>query len=431
MGSGISVRGMVWRFTMAGLIAMSIVAVVLALISRKVSTERAIDEARQAAVLTGEGIVEPALDDAILRLDPGAIDALDAVVRQSVLRGSLFRVKVWRADGTIVYSDVADLIGERFTPEEEQLDVLQLGGVEAEISELDRDENRFEVDQGRLLEVYLQIRSPSGQPLIYETYFRYDGVSEAGTDVWLSFAPASLGALLLLQLIQIPLAWSLARRVHRGEQERVRLLRKAIDSSDAERRRIARDLHDGVVQDLTGISFTLGAASRRAGDGADPVLEPSAQKVRDTVQSLRSLLVDIYPPNLLEEGLQSALSDLMAGLRSRGIETHLNIEMGDHDPDAATTNLFYRVAQEATRNVLGHADANRVGVDLVATPSGLLLTIEDDGRGFMAETARAAFDDGHLGLRIIGELVADADGELRIESAPQRGTRVTVRMPIT
>ena len=71
-----------------------------------------------------------------------------------------------------------------------------------------------------------------------------------------------LGALILLALIQLPLAWQLARRVRRTQDEREKLLRHAIEASDVERRRIARDLHDGVVQDLAAVSYSLSAAAR-------------------------------------------------------------------------------------------------------------------------------------------------------------------------
>ena len=124
-------------------------------------------------------------------------------------------------------------------------------------------ENRFERGQGKLLEVYLPIRTPSGERLLFEAYFRYTPVSAAGARIWRSFAPISLGALIVLEFVQIPIAWSLARRLRERQREREALLRQALEASELERRRIAADLHDGVVQDLTGVAYSLTGAARQ------------------------------------------------------------------------------------------------------------------------------------------------------------------------
>ena len=89
---------------------------------------------------------------------------------------------------------------------------------------------------------------------------------------------------MLLELVQIPAAWSLARRLRRGQRQRETLLQHAVDASDTERRRIARDLHDGVVQDLAGVSFALAAAARapEVPTQTQAVLDDSARAVRDS-----------------------------------------------------------------------------------------------------------------------------------------------------
>ena len=424
----VSVAGLVWRFTMAGLIALSAVAIIMALLSRRVGTDRAIEDARSISVLTGRGIIEPSITDDLVTMSPAAIDAVDALVRRSVLEGSLFRVKIWRTDGTIVYADDPRLIGEVFPLDGNQLDVIANGGIEAEVSSLERPENRLEAAEGELLEVYLPITTPSGETLLYETYFRYDGVIEAGREWWLSFAPVTLGSLIALELIQVPLAWSLARRLRRGQEERERLLNQAIESSEAERRRIASELHDGVVQDLTGVGFALTAAARRNGETGG-VLTQSSQHLRDAIQSLRSLLVDIYPPNLQEEGIEAALSDLLARLRSRGVETALDVELSGTRPSETTTVLLYRVAQEALRNIVDHADATSVTLTVKAAADYITMSVDDNGRGFDPAAAESARSEGHFGLRLIGDIVSEAGGELRVTSAAGRGTEVDLRMP--
>jgi two-component system, NarL family, sensor kinase len=142
--------------------------------------------------------------------------------------------------------------------------------------------------------------------------------------------------------------------LRRSQDQRERLLRAGVDASDAERRRIAGNLHDGVVQDLTGVSYALSAASRRGdhsravavlGTGDDDAIADAAKRIRVSVKSLRSLLVEIYPPSLTEEGLESALGELLARVEARGVHTTLTVAVDDRSlpPDAAA--LLYRAAR--------------------------------------------------------------------------------------
>jgi hypothetical protein len=126
-------------------------------------------------------------------------------------------VKIWLADGTIVYSDEHRLIGSKYSLGTDEQAALRDGTTEAEISDLKRPENRFERRFGKLLEVYLPIRDTAGRELVYEDYERYSSVAASGRRLWLSFAPAILGALALLCLIQIPLAWRATRRLQHGQ----------------------------------------------------------------------------------------------------------------------------------------------------------------------------------------------------------------------
>ena len=102
---------------------------------------------------------------------------------------------------------------------------------------------------------------------------------------------------------------------------------RAVEASADERRRIAADLHDGPVQDLAGVSYSLDAAARRAPALAD-TLRDSAATTRAALRQLRSLLVEIHPPNLRSAGLESALSDLLAPLAAAGAEPQLDVEDG-------------------------------------------------------------------------------------------------------
>ena len=420
---------LVLRYVRTAVITLMIVAVVTAYFSRRLATDDAVADARRVATLSAGAGVEPALDDGILTGDPTAIAAIDETVRDAVLRGSLVRVKIWRSDGMILYSDESRLIGERFALDEDELETLRGGEPYATQSDLSDPENRFEDSARELLAVYVPITTPDGTPMLYEAYFRYDGVAEAGRRAWLRFAPLILGSLLLLTVLHFPLALSLAQRLRRTQEQREALLRSAIEATDSERRRIASDLHDGVVQDLAGVAFSLGAAARSAdGDGAvTETVRESAVRVRDSVRSLRSLLVEIYPPNLYEEGLDGALEDLLARLEPRGIETSLAVDVRVDQLSQEVVELVYRSAQEALRNVVAHADAARVDVSVTQTDGVVCLEVSDDGRGLSEE--QYPDDEGHFGLRALAGLAATMGATLTIDSTPGRGTTLALEVP--
>ena len=115
--------------------------------------------------------------------DAGAIDRFDREVLDRLLVSDVRRIKIWRADGTIVYSDETQLIGKRFNLDDEQLSVLHSGDTEGGVSDLRRRENRFESEEGGLLEVYTRIESPEGQPLLFEAYYSVETVKQRSVEV--------------------------------------------------------------------------------------------------------------------------------------------------------------------------------------------------------------------------------------------------------
>jgi signal transduction histidine kinase len=357
-------------------------------------------------------------------------------VRRRILRGTpIVRVKIWDSRGRIVYSDAKGLIGARFPLGASELSVLRRGGIEADASDLTRLENRSERGFRKLVEVYVGVRASDGTPLLYEDYERSSTISASSQRQWQGLLPALGGALAVLYLIQLPLAYSLARRLRRRQQEREELLRRAIDASDLERRRIAADLHDGAVQRLAGVSLALGAAAGRNGtsqedrdQGLRAAVFEAAAETRETIRELRTLLVDIYPPTLQRSGLRAALSDLVAPLHAAGITVTFDVPDDAHLPDD-TEALFYRVAQEAIRNARTHGDASEVRIVLEQRSDDTRLLIEDNGRGFSRTEIGEEQPEGHFGLRLMKDLVDHAGGTLEIDSAPGRGTSIAVLMP--
>jgi two-component system NarL family sensor kinase len=422
-------RSPVVQFAASGLAATVLIALVTLAAARQIGTDEAIRDAKQLSRFAGEGIVEPALAPGVAAGDRQAVARLDRIVRTRVLRDDIVRVKLWDADGRIVYSDEPRLIGSRYPLDAEEQEALRDPSVpvDAEISDLSRPENRFERDERKLLEVYLPVHDESGRPLMFEAYQRYSAVTTSSRRMWLAFAPAVLGALLLLQLVNLLLARGLARRLQRGQREREALLNRALEASNTERRLIAADLHDGVVQDLVGVSYALAAEAERTDGGeAGQALRRGAATTRDSVRALRTLLVDIFPPSLHRAGLAAALGDLARTSSTRGIETTLDMPEEPDLPDA-TEQLLYRCAQETLRNAQKHSGARTAHVTLIAAADTVTLTVSDDGRGFDTGVLETRPEQGHFGLSMLTDMVRDAGGRRELDTSD--GTTVRVELP--
>jgi two-component system, NarL family, sensor kinase len=427
----------VGQFAFAGIVAVVIVGLATAVASRRVGEREGISEARVTTLIKAEGVVEPVITDALMTGDQPTIARLQQVVERDVIDQSLVRVKLWSPVGVILFSDEAKLIGQQFDLGADELSALDTGRIVANVSNLEEPENVFERELGsKLLEVYLPIHTPNGQPLLFEAYYRYNSVQASGTRLWRSFAPISLGALVMLEVVQIPLAWSLARRLRKRLQERESLMQRALDASAVERRQIASDLHDGVVQDLAGVAYALSARARvRTGDPgndaeADSEAEQIAETVRESIRALRSLVIDLYPPNLREEGLASALRDLTDRTREGGLPADLDTEeLRDPLPDAVA-GLLYRAAQEGLRNALQHAGATHVLVRVATKDRHAILEVIDDGTGFDERVLNEREAAGHVGLKALRGLVMDGGGSLDVRSAGEGGTTMIVEVPL-
>jgi two-component system NarL family sensor kinase len=424
-------RRPLWRRPVIQFIAAGVVALVILLwasgwLSERAATAEAIADARSTTRLLATTVVEPALNRGLVQGEIVSIDRFDRVALRRLIVGDVHRIKIWDASGRIVYSDETRLIGERFTLGPEEREVLQDGGTDAEVSDLTAPENRFEKTSGRLLEVYTQVWVPGGRRLLFEAYYSYDDVSRRSAQVLSDFRPITVAGLVIFVGLTVPLVWVLARRLDAAAAERERLLMAAVEASEQERRRIARDLHDGVVQDLAGISFGASAAARELSDRPEVAqrLEALGLGVRRNLRTLRSLLVEIYPPDLRTEGLAAALDDLIAPAAAAGVDVELRVDDMSGVREEASA-LAWRVAQEAVRNAVRHAHPQSLDITVTLTEDLLVLEVVDDGGGF--DPASVPRGD-HLGLRGLRDLIIESGGKLDIESAPGAGT--TVRLEI-
>ena len=219
----------------------------------------------------------------------------------------------------------------------------------------------------------------------------------------------------------------------RAERERGQLLRRIVFAQEEERARIAREMHDQFGQQLTVLNLKLDALKRDCGDDT---------KLCDQVETLQALaqLLDADVDNLVWEMRPMALDEL--GLESaltsyvQNWSTHLGIPVEFHsneiDRDRLSVDIetvLYRIAQEALNNVAKHAHATSVAIVLEQRAGQVLLIIEDNGAGFDLQTVLQSEEKG-LGLISMRERAALVGGTIEIESQPDSGTTVVVRIPV-
>jgi two-component system NarL family sensor kinase len=154
------------------------------------------------------------------------------------------------------------------------------------------------------------------------------------------------------------------------------------------------------------------------------VLGGARKILQQSVRALRAITSELYPPDLEQLGLKTALERLVEPLQERGLTVRLLIP-GDGALDRGSSALLYRVAREALSNCAKHSGATSVMLSLRTDPHGSEISISDNGAGF---DKTQGSPDGHLGLRILKDTIQEAGGALEILSVPGAGTTVTARL---
>jgi signal transduction histidine kinase len=237
----------------------------------------------------------------------------------------------------------------------------------------------------------------------------------------------------------------LIEQVQAGRQELARTHQQLLVGREQERRRLAHDLHDGVVQQLIGISYQLAEERRRAASGSESgftqrpeevasTLEAIRQEMLGVVTQLRGMISELRPAGLEELGLTTALEGYVAHLRRDGgqaVEIHLDMDDSEIVVQESISICLFRVAQEALRNALKHACAKHVTVSLRLLPDTAILCVQDDGCGFrMPSRLSQLTQTNHFGLVGMSERVTWAGGQLSICSQPGEGTKVQAEIPL-
>jgi signal transduction histidine kinase len=205
---------------------------------------------------------------------------------------------------------------------------------------------------------------------------------------------------------------------------------RLVDAQDAERARIAADVHDDPVQAVAAVDLRMGLLRRRLREQA-PALLPELDGLQETLGAatdrLRSLLFDLEPPDLSASGLAGALlratDEIFEGT---GVEAHVD---GSDEPamPEATRAVAYRIAKEALVNALKHAHAHQVRVELSGVEGGLKVDVHDDGVG--PGPAVGASAPGHRGVSGMRDRATLAGGQCTVGDSPLGGTLVSLWLP--
>ena len=224
-------------------------------------------------------------------------------------------------------------------------------------------------------------------------------------------------------------------QLRREMAEREALRRKLLHAQEEERRRIARELHDQMGQNLTALNVGLKSLlDRQSRSGFGNQVQRLQELATQTARDLHRVAVELRPAALDDLGLVKAIRALTETWSTRyGID--VDLEPGGYESAGISSEIetiLYRIIQEALNNVAKHSEATRLALVLRRTADHVQAIIEDDGRGFDARVpSQSRNGSGRLGLLGIQERLGMVGGTLKVESAPKRGTTLLVRIPIS
>ena len=218
-----------------------------------------------------------------------------------------------------------------------------------------------------------------------------------------------------------------------GQEFVARTLKLSIEAAERERTRWARELHDETLQDLAALKLQLQGARQAAdAEAVDSTLAKAIEQVSETIGGLRALITDLRPPTLDQLGPKPALESLAERVeQTTGLSVSLSVNLAyaaggeptRHAPEVE--NTVYRLVQEALTNVVKHADATTVVIDVTEAMGTIEVTVADDGRGF--DTAVAYDGFGLVGMR---ERAALARGSLEVTAGSPHGTVIHASIPV-
>jgi signal transduction histidine kinase len=438
-----------WQFAIVGALVLMLGMALIGLWVTNRIEGAAVRNAAGATALYVDSIIAPLTQElaSATSLGDGAKRALTETLQQGVLSGRLYSFKIWRPDGTVIFSSEPSLVGRHFAMTNGLATALS-GSIHAEFDELKGEENQLEQKSGQpLLEIYSPIREPWSGDIIGVAEF-YELASDLSTELavvrlqsWLVVGTVTAGMLALLFII-VARGSHLIKMQRRSLDAQVIELSRMLDLNRALRqradratqrtatinerylRRIAAELHDGPAQLLGFAALRLEAIGRGTAKGDDESLVSSS--ITEAIQEIRNICRGLTLPEL--ERLQG--DDVVR----RAIQAHETHARAKIDADIGTLVIqtqaskicAYRFIQEALSNAARHAGATQISVLAREDDDGIRISVRDNGNGFV----RMAEERG-LGLAGLEERLAGLGGRLEIASNADHGTTVQMILPRT
>jgi signal transduction histidine kinase len=221
----------------------------------------------------------------------------------------------------------------------------------------------------------------------------------------------------------------MAQELEKTRREERRLIEQLITAQEEERKLIAYDLHDGLIQQMVGARFHLTNCRARCleGTGDDESLSRTCDTLTDAIVEGRRIIQGLHPTVLDDLGLIAALQEMAQSMAdTAGWDLRLSFQDLPYEPEKSVSVTLFRIAQEALNNARKHAHAGVVSMQLM-NGEGISLTVHDDGSGFNADGLTSG--ERGMGITTMHERAHLLNGTCAIASAPEEGTTITVWVP--
>ena len=216
------------------------------------------------------------------------------------------------------------------------------------------------------------------------------------------------------------------------EQERLRgYARQIVTAEERARRATAVDLHDGIGQELIGMGMTLEVLRAQAPRQSQSLLDELRTRLREVQERTRHMISDLSPPGLYDLGLCPALQWLAIYLRTHEkLQVELDCRVREELVDVDMRVLIFKLVRELLRNVVKHADISAATVTVLGDAERVKVEVRDAGKGFVWEVDLFGGRNNGFGLWSIEERVREVGGEFTVDTAPGRGARFEMILPL-